>query len=145
MDSETFESQSADSLNVQDAILPNPWQSIPDSEKHYKIIFELGADDIAPEGYVRLAKTASLMKENPNMEVTITGHTDNVGQAAYNVTLSQKRADFAKKFLVGMGIAPGRITSIGKGSEEPVADNDSEAGRLMNRRVEVVLNIPNEF
>ncbi len=119
--------------------------TIPDSEKRYIIAFEFDADDIAREGRERLIKTAALMKEHPEITLTISGHTDNTGEEAYNVMLSKYRAEIAKKFLVGKGIAPERITAVGKGSEEPIADNNSADGRRMNRRVEVVVNIPNEF
>ncbi len=139
---EPEESQKADNSKIQKTTLSTLWQSIPDSEKRYTIAFGLGADDIAPEAYERLTKTASLLKENPELTLTITGHTDNTGETAYNTLLSQQRADIAKKFLVGKGIAPERITAIGKGSDEPIADNNSADGRSMNRRVEVVVTPP---
>ncbi len=89
---EPEESQKADNSKIQKTTLSTLWQSIPDSEKHYTIAFGSDADDIAPEAYERLTKTASLMKENPELTLTISGHTDNIGEEAYNAVLSQHRA-----------------------------------------------------
>ncbi|MFY7651246.1 MAG: OmpA family protein, partial [Chitinophagaceae bacterium] len=69
--------------------------------------------------------------------LTIEGHTDNVGRAASNKALSQKRADSIKKYIVEKGVSADRITAIGYGMEKPIAENTSLEGRSKNRRVEL--------
>jgi len=129
------------SLTSQPPIIPaSEHNTIPDSEKCYTIAFGFDSNDIAPEGYQRLKKTADFMKSNPEIRLTIKGHTDTMGENAYNVMLSKFRADIAKNYLVSNGVSLEKITSVGKGSEEPIADNDSFEGRRMNRRVEVVMS-----
>ena len=66
----------------------------------------------------------------------IQGHTDNIGSAAYNKDLSQRRAESVRTYLIGKGVAEGRLTAHGYGLEQPVADNKTEKGRAKNRRVE---------
>ena len=70
------------------------------------------------------------------MIVVITGHTDNVGSQKYNQELSLKRAQAVKNWLVEKGIASKRMRTVGRGMNEPVASNDTEEGRLQNRRME---------
>lgn len=77
------------------------------------------------------------MAENPRLKVEIAGHTDNIGTAAYNMQLSQRRAEAVKDYLVKKGIDPRRITAKGYGKTRPLASNDDEKeGRELNRRVE---------
>jgi len=79
---------------------------------------------------------ADFMKQYPATNVQVEGHTDSVGPDAYNQKLSQRRADAVKKVLEKDGVTPNRITAIGYGKSRPVADNATEAGRAINRRVE---------
>ncbi len=72
----------------------------------------------------------------------IEGYTDSVGGNDYNLGLSQRRADSVKAYLTGQGIASMRLTSSGKGESDPIASNDSAAGRQQNRRVEVIIDNP---
>jgi len=76
------------------------------------------------------------MIANPDARVVITGHTDNVGSDKFNQSLSLKRAQTVKNWLVKKGIASNRMRTVGKGEKEPVADNNTEEGRLQNRRME---------
>jgi len=69
----------------------------------------------------------------------IEGHTDSVGGDDYNFELSRRRADSVRAYLVGQGIAPDRLTTVGRGEGVPIAANDSAAGRQRNRRVEVII------
>ena len=83
---------------------------------------------------------AQILKENPTYKIKIDGHTDNVGKEASNQTLSDNRAASVKAYLVGNGVDESRITSVGHGEDEPVADNKTAAGRAKNRRVEMHLS-----
>ncbi|WP_408097810.1 OmpA family protein [Peredibacter sp. HCB2-198] len=82
---------------------------------------------------------ANAMKENPNATATIEGYTDNSGNAGANQLLSENRAKEVKKQLVSRGVAENRITAIGKGSEGPIAPNETAEGRALNRRIEFVV------
>ena len=81
----------------------------------------------------------NIMDKNPEVKVTITGHTDNVGNAASNMRLSQNRANNIKKMLVEKGIPANRITTIGKGESQPIESNDTPEGRAKNRRIEITI------
>lgn len=81
------------------------------------------------------------MKDYPDLNVVIEGHTDNVGKAEYNKKLSQERADAIKKYMVEKGgIDAGRIGAQGFGDERPVDSNDTKEGRANNRRVEAAVD-----
>ena len=79
------------------------------------------------------------MKDYSELDALIEGHTDNTGDNAYNLELSQKRAEAVKKYLTEHGIDPVRLTPKGYGDAQPIADNSTPQGRAMNRRVEVKL------
>jgi len=83
-----------------------------------------------------LWKAYNAMVANPEVSVVITGHTDNVGSQKYNQALSLKRAQSVKNWLVREGISSKRMRTVGRGPNEPVASNDTEEGRLENRRIE---------
>lgn len=84
-----------------------------------------------------LDKLAGLMKENPTAKVTITGHTDNVGNADKNLLLSEQRAVAVKEYLLSKGIPKENINTKGLGSQKPIADNTTEDGKRKNRRIEI--------
>ena len=79
-----------------------------------------------------------MMQQNPNVKLSVEGHTDNVGAAAANQTLSEKRTQAVVSWLTGHDVAAVRLKSKGWGQTKPVADNDTEEGRGKNRRVELV-------
>jgi len=79
-----------------------------------------------------------VLKSNPDLKFEIDGHTDNTGDAAHNMTLSQQRADAVKTQLVKMGIDGGRLSTKGFGDTKPISDNSTPEGRANNRRVEFV-------
>ena len=83
-----------------------------------------------------LWKAYNAMIVNPDVQVVITGHTDNVGSQKANQALSLKRAQAVKNWLVQKGIASNRMRTVGKGENEPVASNKTSEGRLENRRIE---------
>lgn len=100
------------------------------------ILFETGKDIIKPSSYGVLNNVVKVMNDNPVYNLEINGHTDNVGDDAMNLDLSQRRAAAVKKYLVDKGISAARMTSKGYGETVPVADNGTAAGRTKNRRVE---------
>ena len=84
------------------------------------------------------AVAASLVKY-PNSTIEVIGHTDNVGEAAYNQDLSQRRAVAVAEVLRGSGVPAGRIATIGRGEDAPIASNQTASGRAANRRVEIII------
>ena len=79
------------------------------------------------------------LKRNPDLKVELAGHTDNVGGANYNMKLSADRAEVVRQALVGNGIDESRLTAKGYGASKPVAPNDSEEHRALNRRTEMII------
>jgi len=100
--------------------------------------FDTARWDIKPASQVTISEIANLLRSQPGLKVSIEGHTDNVGPAASNKTLSENRARAVLDALVASGISADRLKSIGHGQERPIADNRSEDGRARNRRVELV-------
>jgi OmpA-OmpF porin, OOP family len=103
------------------------------------VLFEFNRADLKPGGMRNLYQLVDFLKRNPTRNVSIEGHTDNIGSEGYNLELSQRRAEAVRDFLLDNGISPERITARGYGKAYPVASNNTEAGRQQNRRVEVVV------
>ncbi|MGB8929981.1 MAG: OmpA family protein, partial [Anaeromyxobacteraceae bacterium] len=104
------------------------------------INFETGKDNILPKSNPVLDSIAAILKDNKDIARTrVEGHTDNVGSAAYNDDLSQRRAQSVVNALVARGIAVGRLLPVGYGFKRPVASNASALGRAKNRRVEFTI------
>ncbi|MEH0688370.1 OmpA family protein [Vibrio cholerae] len=103
-------------------------------------IFEVNSAELKSESVAMLDKLVAMMKQYPQSTVTITGHTDSTGSAAYNQTLSEKRAQAIAGLLENEGIDASRITAEGKGESSPIASNETSEGRQKNRRVEI--NVP---
>ncbi len=97
--------------------------------------FKLNSMELTDESQVLLKRTAELMKEHGNFHYEIQGHTDSSGKEKHNVELSQKRADKVKEYLIEQGIDGAILSAQGLGSAQPIATNDTEEGRLKNRRV----------
>lgn len=103
------------------------------------IFFDTGSDHIRPESAPTLKEIAAMLKEHADLRLTIEGHTDNVGSAAANQSLSEKRAAAVKARLVSeYGVEEGRLAAKGLGASKPAASNDTAEGRQQNRRVELV-------
>ena len=104
----------------------------------YGITFDVGKSTIKPESMGEINRIVQLMTENPDLKFSVEGHTDSTGNAASNQTLSEARSKAIVDKLVEMGIAADRLTSSGKGQNNPIADNATDEGRAKNRRVEFV-------
>lgn len=104
-----------------------------------EVYFEFNKANLLPASYESLNKLVKLLKENPNLKIKIDAHTDNIGTVKSNRQLSNVRAEAVKRHLTNSGIGTERILTEGFGEERPIADNNTEYGRAMNRRVEVTL------
>ncbi|MDY0000443.1 MAG: OmpA family protein [Polyangia bacterium] len=101
-----------------------------------KVYFDYNKAVIQSRSYQLLRDVATVLKDRPSMKVRIEGHTDSRGGRAYNKRLSQRRAASVRQFLIGEGVSPDRMESVGYGMEREIASNKTEAGREKNRRVE---------
>ena len=104
--------------------------------------FDSGKSDISDAGASVLSRLAAVLKKYPEDRISLSGHTDNVGSEELNRVLSQQRSDSVRAFLLSQGV-PQRciLSSVGYGSEHPVADNSTAEGRALNRRVELSLTV----
>lgn len=99
--------------------------------------FDFDSDRLTEAAKGTLGEVAETLKAYPDVKVELEGHTCNIGPAEYNLSLSDRRAVATKRFLVGLGIAGDRMTTVGYGLTQPIDSNDTEAGRENNRRVEM--------
>ncbi|KPA90825.1 OmpA family protein [Pseudomonas asplenii] len=98
--------------------------------------FDFNKAVVKPNSYGDVQNLADFMKQYPQTTTVVAGHTDSIGTEAYNQKLSERRAQAVKEILVQKGVAASRIDAVGYGKSRPVADNATEAGRAINRRVE---------
>lgn len=103
----------------------------------YGIYFDFDKSDLKIGSEKMLTEIVKLMMNFPDLKIDIQGHTDNTGARDYNLKLSDRRANTVKSYLMLYGIEPARMTATGYGPDEPVASNDTEEGRALNRRVEL--------
>jgi len=101
------------------------------------VLFDTGSSSLAPGAYGRLDQLADSLNRYPDTDVVVKGHTDGSGTESYNQTLSEQRADAVRRYLIGKGVSPARITSLGFGESLPLATNSTAEGRQQNRRVEI--------
>lgn len=99
------------------------------------------ANDAKPQPALlpMLDRLADALKREPGTSVTVEGHTDSLGREVFNQTLSVRRADQVVAYLASKGVAYDRLTAVGKGETQPIADNATEAGRARNRRVDILI------
>lgn len=105
------------------------------------ILFDTGKSDLKPQAQANLKQMADIMKKYPENILTIKGYTDSTGSAAINTSLSQKRAAAVKAALVTSGMPNDTISTLGEGSGSPIGDNNTDAGRKQNRRVEIEVTV----
>jgi outer membrane protein OmpA-like peptidoglycan-associated protein len=103
------------------------------------LLFAFNSDEIQSTAGENLKELAASLNRYPDSQLLIVGHTDNVGDDAYNQRLSERRANSAAAYLAAQGVTRSRISASGKGESEPVTTNDTDAGRQQNRRVEVAI------
>jgi outer membrane protein OmpA-like peptidoglycan-associated protein len=103
------------------------------------VLFEVDRAELKPGATRSLDELVQVLRENPNATVAIEGHTDSTGGRDYNLSLSQRRSDSVRSYLLAQGIAAERISANGLGPDFPVASNNDAAGRQQNRRVELVI------
>jgi outer membrane protein OmpA-like peptidoglycan-associated protein len=104
------------------------------------VLFDTGKYTLKPTTQISLAKVSGILQAYPGLKVQVEGYTDSVGSDEFNQTLSDKRAETVKNFLVAQGVPPNNITSQGFGKNSPVADNSTPSGRMQNRRVNMVVS-----
>lgn len=98
--------------------------------------FDTGKATIRKDSFPRLDGVVEYLQHKKSARIEISGHTDNVGNAKTNKTLSEKRAQSCRDYVISKGIEAARVTAVGYGDERPMAPNDTEAGRQQNRRIE---------
>ncbi len=103
------------------------------------IFFETGKFVLQKESYLELDRLISILKENSNVKIALSGHTDNVGDDQKNLLLSQNRSDAVYKYLIEKGISKNRLTSKGYGKTKPITNNKTDEEKQKNRRVEFVI------
>lgn len=101
------------------------------------VTFDTNSAVVRPGLYSEINRVAGVLKEYPNTLIRSEGHTDSVGSEQYNMDLSYRRADAVKNLLIQQGIARNRIEAVAFGESSPIATNETEAGRQINRRVEI--------
>lgn len=103
------------------------------------LLYDFDSDVVRDDAKINLRELAASLTKYPNTELLIIGHTDQLGSNAYNQGLSERRANAAATYLVSQAVSGSRIGTRGLGETEPVATNETEAGRQANRRVEVAI------
>jgi outer membrane protein OmpA-like peptidoglycan-associated protein len=103
------------------------------------LLYDFDSDVVRPEAKTNLRELAASLDKYPKTDLLIVGHTDQLGSQSYNQALSERRARSAATYLVSQGVSGARMATRGLGETEPVASNETEAGRQANRRVEVAI------
>lgn len=103
------------------------------------ILFDVGQADLRPAAQQNLSDLATSLQDYEGTDVLVFGHTDSTGGEDLNQRLSEQRADAARTYLLGAGLEGERVSAIGRGESDPIATNDTAAGRQENRRVEIAI------
>jgi outer membrane protein OmpA-like peptidoglycan-associated protein len=103
------------------------------------VLFDFNKYTLKPEAREKMAKVSGILLGYPGLKIQLEGHTDSIGSDDYNQKLSEQRADTVRQYLIDQSVPAGTVTAIGLGKANPVASNDTGAGRQKNRRVEMVV------
>lgn len=103
------------------------------------VLFDVNSASLKPGAYTEINRVAQVLVQYPQTNIQIAGHTDSTGTEVYNQQLSERRAASVQSALAGQGVAAARMRTIGFGESQPIADNATEAGRQLNRRVVVTI------
>lgn len=101
--------------------------------------FAVGSANLNAGAYDEISRVSRVLNQYPDTSIQVAGHTDSTGSEESNKTLSESRAENVKNALVGQGVHPNRITTLGFGESAPIADNNTEGGRQLNRRVVITI------
>lgn len=104
------------------------------------VLFDFNKYTLKQEARERLARISGIVLAYPDLRLEIDGYTDSVGSDEYNQTLSDKRAEAVRDYLVGSGVSMNNVVARGMGKADPVADNSTAQGRQLNRRVEMIVS-----
>jgi outer membrane protein OmpA-like peptidoglycan-associated protein len=124
--------------SVEDASVRRDAQTLAVTFKS-DLLFDFDSAAVKPGGFDELQRVAEVLNAYPQTTIQIAGHTDSSGSEQYNQILSERRAEAVKNILVNYQVVPQRISTIGFGESQPVASNDTAAGRQMNRRVNITI------
>ena len=102
-------------------------------------LFAVGSANLNAGAFNEISRVSRVLNQYPDTSIQVAGHTDSTGSEQTNQTLSENRADNVKNALVGQGVHPNRISTLGFGESAPIADNTTEAGRQLNRRVVITI------
>ena len=102
-------------------------------------LFAVGSANLNAGAFNEISRVSRVLNQYPDTSIQVAGHTDSTGSEEFNQTLSEQRASNVKNALVGQGVDPNRISTIGFGESAPVADNSTESGRQLNRRVVITI------
>lgn len=138
---EGWEEQVADKgASIAPAPAPAPAPvAAPSAPEKIVGLFGFDRADLDSKDFERLDRFAAFLNANPNERAVVHGHTCTIGTPAYNLALSERRANAAKTYLLNKGVPASRIETIAFGLTQPAASNDTEAGRIQNRRFELML------
>lgn len=123
---------------VEDASVRRDAQTLAVTFKS-DLLFDVDSSSVKPGGYDELQRVAKVLNEYPKTRLQIAGHTDSSGSEMYNQQLSERRAQAVKSILVNNQVRTARISTIGYGESQPIASNETPAGRQMNRRVSITI------
>ncbi|MBC7653857.1 MAG: OmpA family protein [Oligoflexus sp.] len=103
------------------------------------LLFEFGKASLSADAKQNINNLASSLNKYPNTNIMVIGHTDNVGSDPFNMNLSRERATSVRTYAMNQGVSASRLKTEGKGETEPISSNDTDEGRMQNRRVEIVI------